>query len=269
MTRNGPVGNCGGSRSSGGCLLLDVQTPVSGRDIAAAIHLFDKVAVFVRLVFGGFNNCFCSVDGRSADAEVASNLVARAVASAFDMAGYEAVRMPCRWRASRRLQRFDGTFESHDFTWQQILADEVFVRLPSYGLKQIDHRHGNVLPSELPTRFKPPLPCDQPSVWGHDDGVEQPDLSDALDKRAQIAEIFAVTESDIDLFNVHALTPFLLDLDPPPLRLVQSERGDRQQTLCQRLSRSRDPRERAPAITIHSFAIEPYQFSFRCLDPHS
>ncbi len=183
----------------------NLQPPEGAGNLAAAVHLLDEIAVFFWVLLGRLDYSLGPVDGRSANAEVAGDLVAGGPLTFGHCGRMTEVRpdaLPLAGLAA--LQWLDGAFQRDDLAGQQILADEVLVRLAAGGLKEIHDSHRNLGPAERPAGLQPPLSGNQPTFEGDDNRVQQTDFADAVGKRTQVAEILAIPKTDLDLINIHA-----------------------------------------------------------------
>lgn len=84
------------------------------------------------------------------------------------------------------------------------LRTKFSVRFAPCGLIEVDDRDRNVVPAEDAACLKPPLARDKTTLRGDDNRMQQANFADTVDKRAQVAQILAIAESDLDLINIHA-----------------------------------------------------------------
>jgi hypothetical protein len=164
--------------------------------------------IFIGLFFRSCNDGLGAVDGRPPDTQVARDFVAGLAwggpLSFRHSGGMTDGSMTLPFAGVPPLQRLNGPFECDDFARQEIFADKILVSFTACRLKQIHDGHRNLSPAERPAGLEPPLSGNQPTLLGYDNRMQQSNFSYAVGKRAQVSQVFAVTEADLDLINIHA-----------------------------------------------------------------
>jgi hypothetical protein len=191
---------------------LDLELAMGLLHIAGAVHLLENRAVLLRALLRGFRHLADLVEGAGRVADGLGELLPH-LASFRQFAGSFSGRcvlasppLPAGTLPFPRLPallHLEPLRDLGGLRGGEGLPRGVLIALPEERILEVDECNGDLCPAEELDGPESAMAGDEPPLWGHYHGMEEPHLADALGERLEVAEVPAGAGGDLDGVEFH------------------------------------------------------------------